>query len=151
VTQTEPSLDQDVPVRTAPLQCFEWGRAVEPARDVVGGHVNFGAYLAYLSDAVQAWHDAMGTDERDASAGGPVMAHVELDYHDETFPPATLVCRLTVVRVGRSSLEHRVEIVDAAAPQAPKASGRAVHVWRIPGSGSAGWPAALLAKCWRGR
>lgn len=135
---------------TAPLQTFAWSRPVDPAREVQGGHVNFGAYLSYVSEAVNAWHVAMGSAARDPAAGGPVVACVELNYRGETFPPATLVCRLVVARVGTASLEHRVEIAEAAAPQVVKAVGRAVHVWRVPGVGSAPWPAQLLAKCWAG-
>lgn len=133
--------------RLAPLQRFESQRDIDPD-DVLGGHVHFGAYLRHAFDAFQAWYAAMGIARRDDVLGGTVMAHVELDYNGEVFPPGRLVCRLTVQRVGRSSLEHRVEVFEAGTPEVTRASGRAVNVWRAPGGTPAPWPAPLLAKCW---
>lgn len=130
----------------ASLQRFEHALPVAPEQ-TLGGHVNFGTYLDHLVQAFHAWYVAMGIGPGRAMAGAPAMAHVELDYRGETFPPVLLRCVLTVTRVGRSSLEHRVEIFDTREPQAPKAVGRTVNVWREPDIGPAPWPAVVLDRC----
>ena len=136
---------------TAPLQTFTYTREIQP-EDQVESHVNFACYLAYFGEAFRAWYAAMGLGlNDDRPDGNPLMAHLEVDYHGEMFYPGTALCRLTVVRVGRSSLEHRLEIFDAADPAKPRVTGRSVNVWRDRQLGApAPWPAAVLSRCWAG-
>jgi acyl-CoA thioesterase FadM len=83
------------------------------------------------------------------------MAHLELDFLREVRPPAVVEVRLEVARVGRTSLDHAIELrdlgVDAAGEPVLAARGRATHVWTERASGrSMPWPPEVLARCWAG-
>lgn len=112
-------------------------------------HVNNARYFAFINRVFQSWYRPMGL--RDSSASfSAVMAHVSWDFVRQVFVPGAVRCRIEVVRVGRSSLEHRVEIFDLGhEPPRLAGRGRVVHVGIERGTGrSARWPGELLAKCW---
>lgn len=119
--------------------------------DVVGGHVNNSRYFLYVGDTFADWYAALGFTGNAGPITGPLMAHLELDFLHEMAYPGTVLCRLTVARVGRSSLEHQIEIFDAARPELLCTKGKSVNVWFDRDLGStAPWPAEVLALCWRG-
>ncbi len=115
-------------------------------------HVNNARYFAFANRAFQQWYREMGI--RGGVPGQQaVMAHLELDFLREVRPPSVVEVRLEVVRVGRTSLDHSVELrdlgIDAAGEPTLAARGRATHVWTERASGrSMPWPAQVLARCW---
>ena len=117
-------------------------------------HVNNARYFVFVNRAFQRWYLDMGI--RGGVPGQQaVMAHLELDFLREVRPPAVVEVRLEVVRVGRTSLDHAIELhdlgVDAAGEPTTAARGRATHVWTQRASGgSIPWPAEVLARCWSG-
>jgi acyl-CoA thioesterase FadM len=138
-----------------PLQCFEWRIAVDERdlpEDRYSDHVNNARYFAFINQAFQAWYRAMGIRDRTQPLG-VAMVRSEYDFLAEVKPPGTVLCRITVVRVGRTSMEHAVEMWDetprgAAAP-VQVGRGKVVHVWIDRAAHAAQpWPAGLLEKCW---
>lgn len=134
----------------APLQVFDHVRDISPD-EVMGGHVNFAQFFRYVGHAFHEWYEAMEIGlTRDQSQGGPVMATVSMDLLGELFYPGRVRVRLTVTRLGRSSLEHQLELFDESSGQLC-AKGRSVNVWRDPRvGGSAPWPPEITARCWAG-
>jgi acyl-CoA thioesterase FadM len=137
------------PLRTLSLR-IETGDEDLP-EDRFNLHVNNARYFVFVNRAFQRWYVAMGI--RGGVPGQQaVMAHLEYDFLREVKPPSVVEVRLEVVRVGRTSLEHAIEIRDlgvgAAGEPALAGRGRAVHVWTERGSGrSMPWPAEVLARC----
>jgi acyl-CoA thioester hydrolase len=122
--------------------------------DRYNDHVNNARYFAFVNDAFQHWYVAMGV-RGGMPERGMMMAHQELDFLSEIRPPAVVEVRIAVSRVGRTSMDHAIEIHDlgvgAQGPARQAARGRAVHVWvdratRQPTP----WPVELLSKCWDG-
>lgn len=119
--------------------------------DRFSDHVNNARYFAFINLTFREWYVAMGIrggiPDRTA-----VMARVEYDFLREVKPPGEIECRIETVRVGRTSLEHAVEIRDLGRDggRAPVLAGRGrvIHVWvdRTTG-GALPWPPALLALC----
>lgn len=140
-----PSTDALPPAR-APLERMERVIDIQPD-DIYGGHVNNTRYFIYIGDTFRQWYHAMRMFP-DVDPG-PLMAHLSLDYLREMTYPGQVLCRLEVVRVGKSSLEHAIELRNAAQPDELFARGRGVNVWfdRARG-GAAPWPADVLARCW---
>jgi acyl-CoA thioesterase FadM len=123
--------------------------------DRFSDHVNNARYFAFINRAFQSWYRAMGI--RGGVPGQTaVMAHVDWDFLREVKPPATVEVRLEVVKVGRTSMEHAVEIIDlgvgAAATEHHLAGrGRVRHVWfDRDGKRPLPWPDEVLARCWDG-
>jgi acyl-CoA thioesterase FadM len=119
--------------------------------DRFNDHVNNARYFAFINRCFHGWYVAMGLRE-----GSPpqvaVMAHLEYDFLREVKPPSVVEVRIEVVRVGRTSLDHAIEIHDlgrdGAGPTVLAGRGRAVHVWVDRASGrSARWPPELIARC----
>jgi acyl-CoA thioester hydrolase len=114
-------------------------------------HVNNARYFAFINATFQSWYRAMGI--RGGIPGkAAMMARVEYDFRSEVRPPSWIECRIEVKRVGRSSLEHAIEIFDlglnADTAGLLAGRGRAVHVWVDRKSRkSEPWPADLLARC----
>jgi acyl-CoA thioesterase FadM len=128
----------DAPLRTHALR-IPVGDADLPD-DRVTDHVTF-----------HGWYVAMGIrggiPDRTA-----VMARVEYDFLREVKPPGVVECRIEVVRVGRTSLEHAVEIHDLGrdgdGPPRLAGRGRVVHVWVDRTNGTAlPWPVELIGRC----
>ena len=99
----------DAPLRTYALR-IPVGDADLPD-DRFTDHVNNARYFAFINRSFHGWYVAMGIrggiPDRTA-----VMARVEYDFLREVKPPGVVECRIEVVRVGRTSLEHAVEIHD---------------------------------------
>lgn len=120
--------------------------------DVLGPHVNLARYFAFINDAFQVWYAAMGVGVQTTYPGfGNMMAHLEYDFLHEVDYPGTVLVRLTVARLGRTSLEHAIEIHDISAGKPARLAGRgkSIHVWvnRALGKGQP-YPPEFLAKCW---
>ena len=122
--------------------------------DRFNDHVNNARYFAFINRCFHSWYVAMGMRE-----GSPpqvaVMAHLEYDFLREVKPPSVVAVRIEVIRVGRTSLDHAIEIDDlgrdGAGPVVLAGRGRAVHVWVDRANGrSAPWPPHILALCARG-
>lgn len=130
----------------ATLQIFEHTLPIS-LDDVYGGHVNNDRYFSYIGATFRMWCEAMGlTPGRTA---GPLMAHMSYDFLKEMTYPGSVVCRLTVVRVGRSSLEHAIEIRNAEQQDELCGRGRAINVWFDRTSTQPSpWPQAMIKKCW---
>lgn len=112
-------------------------------------HVNNARYFVFINRTFHAWYVKMGL--RNANAPfGPVMAHTAYDFLRQVNPPGEVVCRITTSKVGRTSLEHSVEMWDHSHhPPVLAGRGRVVHVWIERATGkSQAWPADVLAKCW---
>ena len=114
-------------------------------------HVNNARYFAFINRTFQAWYRPMGLRDPDAPFTA-VMAHVNWDFLRQVMVPGAVLCRIEVVKAGRTSLEHRVEILDLGSdPPMLAGRGRVVHVGVEQASGrSTPWPADILARCWNG-
>ncbi|MEI7444168.1 MAG: acyl-CoA thioesterase [Burkholderiales bacterium] len=142
------------PAPDAPLRVHAKRIAVGDADlpdDRFSDHVNNARYFAFINLTFREWYVAMGLrggiPDRTA-----VMARVEYDFLREVKPPGEIECRIEVMRVGRTSLEHAVEIVDLGRDgrDAPRLAGRGrvVHVFMDRTNGaSLPWPAELIALC----
>lgn len=130
----------------ATLQIFEHTLPIS-RDDVYGGHVNNDRYFSYIGATFRLWYDAMGLIQ--GSSEGPLMAHMSYDFLKEMTYPGSVVCRLAVVRVGRSSLEHAIEIRNAERQDEICGRGKAISVWFDRTSNQASpWPQAMIKKCW---
>lgn len=112
-------------------------------------HVNNARYFAFINRTFQSWYVPMGLRNRQTRHGA-VMAHVSWDFVRQVFVPGSVCCRIEVVKVSRSSLEHTVELFDLAhEPPRLAGRGRVVHVCIERESGKASvWPAEVLSLCW---
>ena len=139
---------QEVP----PLQRFELAITITPddlPEDRFNHHVNNARYFLFINRTFHGWYVAMGLRGRlpDFSA---VMAHCEYDFLRQVGYPGRVSCRLEVSKVGRTSLEHGIEIWDVSAEPVLAGRGRTVHVGVDRASGKpCAWPADVLAQCWR--
>lgn len=119
------------------------------AEHVRGGHVNNSFYFVYANEAFTDWYRDLGFPEQAEPMSGPMMAHLELDFLHELTYPGSVLCRLTVVRVGRSSLEHRIEMYAGSASGKLAARGKSVNVWFDRDlAATASWPADKLKLVW---
>jgi len=73
------------------------------------GHVNNAVYLTYLEQARFAHWRSL---ERGSDAPGVILAHAEIDYHKPATYGDTLEIRISLERIGKSSLTYTYEIVD---------------------------------------
>lgn len=116
--------------------------------DGFAAHVNNARYFAFINQTFQGWYRRMGL--RDAHSEFAIfMAHVSYDFLREVHYPGTILCKVALVKAGRTSIEHTIEIWDVS--QAPVLAGRgkAVHVGvHRPTSKPTPWPAEVLALCW---
>ena len=130
----------------APLQVFERIIAIRP-EDILGGHVNNTRYFGYIGDTFNDWYNAMGLVPD--MAAGPMMAHLSLDFLREMTYPGRVLCQLRVVRLGKSSLEHSIELRDADQPDVLHGKGKAINVWvNLVSHKTEAWPNEVVARCW---
>ena len=139
-----------------PLRAFTW-RTVTGDDDLpddrFADHINNARYFHYINRCFRGWYTAMGI--RDATlTHTAVMARTEYDFLREVKPPSWVECRMNVVRVGRSSMDHVIEIYDLGlgVTGQPQLAGRGKvsHVWIDRKTRqSAPWPPELLALCWQ--
>lgn len=136
-----------------PLKQFAWQTDVgddDLPDDRFAMHVNNARYFHFINRTFRDWYIAMGL--RDPShACAIMMVRSEYNFVREVEPPSRIECRIEVVRVGRSSMDHRVEIFDIGRG-APALAGQGiithVHIRRKTRK-SEPWTEALLALCWR--
>ncbi|MDE2362622.1 MAG: acyl-CoA thioesterase [Hyphomicrobiales bacterium] len=120
--------------------------------DRFSDHVNNARYFHFINLTFQRWYRDMGI--RGGVPGrSAMMAHVSYDFRGEIKPPAIVECRIDVVKVGNSSLEHTIEMydlgLDGEQPARFVGRGRSIHVWVNTATRSKlTWPADVLAKCW---
>jgi acyl-CoA thioester hydrolase len=139
-----------VPPLRSHLLRIEVGDADLPD-DRFSDHVNNARYFAFINSTFRGWYVAMGI--RGGIPGyTAVMVHLEYDFLREVKPPGFVECRIEVVKAGRTSLTHAIEMHDLgfSGTDAPRLAGRgrAVHVWVERATATAQpWPAALLERC----
>ncbi len=134
----------------APLQTHELRIDLTPddqPEDRFSTHVNNARYFAFINRTFHGWYMKMGIrgEIPDYSAA---IAHVSYDFLRQVQVPGVVLCRIMVTRVGRSSLEHGIEIWDVGGEPVLAGRGHAIHVWVERASGKPlPWPAEVLAKC----
>jgi len=157
---------------SAPLQAYELliqtGEHDWP-EDHFSDHVNNARYFAFINAAFQGWYRETGLRNR-AAPHSAVMARSEWNFLREVKPPAQVLCRIEVIKVGRASLVHAVRIVDRGPQGGSSASGPAANPpetiegdARLAGRGqvthvyveratktSLPWPEPLLRQIWSG-
>lgn len=100
-------------------------------------HVNNTVYLRYMEEARLAWTYALGVRNK-IPGQAPILARIECDFKRPVTWPAELLVRQTVVRTGRTSVEHAVEMLQDGVLVA---SGRSVMVWMDYNTGQpTPWP-----------
>ena len=140
---------------TAALQTHELRIEVtedDLPEDRFSNHVNNARYFAFINRTFHGWYVAMGIRDR-TQPFAAVMASTTYDFLREVHPPGAVLCRIRVDKVGRSSMEHTVEIWDVGAQAEPLLAGRGRvrHVWiERAVRQSRPWPAELLSRCWDG-
>ena len=138
----------------APLQTLELRIDLtedDRPEDRFSQHVNNARYFAFINCTFHAWYVKMGIRVPHATHGA-MMVNTSYDFLRQVFVPGAVMCRITVVKVGRSSMEHAVEMWDVTT-SAPKLAGRGrvAHVWVERAiAKSMPWPAEFLARCWDG-
>ncbi len=131
-----------------PMQSLELTVPIE-ADDVKGGHVNNARYFHYIGEAITAWYRGMGMGATAERIGSARVVHMANDFLHPMAYPGSVICRLTVVKQGRTSLEQTVELRDADRPEVICGRGKVVHVWVDKATGKPGlWPGEVLEKCW---
>lgn len=137
----------------APLQNHELRIEItsdDQPEDRFSSHVNNARYFAFISRTFHDWYVKMGIRTPNALYSA-TMAHISYDFVSQVFYPGTVLCRISVAKVGRTSMEHAVEMWDVTAEPRLAGRGRVVHVWIERAAAQAlPWPPALLAKCWDG-
>ena len=137
------------------LRTFTWQTDTSEAdlpEDRFSDYVNNARYFHFINQCFQGWYRAMGI--RGGVPGySAAMARTEYDFVRQVRPPSRIRVRIEVVRVGRTSIEHAVEIadlgVDGRASAVVAGRGRVVHVWVERARARAEpWPPEVLAKCW---
>ena len=121
--------------------------------DRYSDHVNNARYFAFINRTFQAWYRPMGLRDRSTSFSAP-MVRSEYDFLAEVKPPGEVMCRITVVRVGRASMEHAVEMWDMQphGRDAPVLVGRGkvIHACIDRAARRAmPWPQEIRDRCWR--
>ena len=96
-------------------------------------HVNNSEYLTLCEEARIAWFRSLHGPWRSESAE-PVIARIELDYKKPLVHPANVIVRLSLERLGNSSLSlHHTLATDVDATI--YAVGKSVLVWTNPQTG----------------
>ena len=137
----------------APLQTHELSIELtddDRPEDRFSHHVNNARYFAFINRTFHGWYVKMGIRVPDAKFSA-MMASTSYDFLRQLLVPGAVLCRINVVRVGRTSMEHAVEMWDVSAEPVLAGRGRVVHVYveRALARPSP-WPPALLEKCWDG-
>lgn len=136
----------------APLQTFELRIDITPddlPEDRFNHHVNNARYFAFINRTFQRWYVPMGLRGQHPTFS-VAMAHCSYDFLRQVGYPGTVLCRLSVVKAGRTSLEHAIEMWDVGGAEPQLAGrGRVVHVGVDRASGKpTPWPAEVLGLCW---
>ena len=79
------------------------------------GHVNNAVYLTYLEQTRFAyWRWLWGPDLRASGTPGIILARAEIDYRRPAKYGETLEIRMTLDRIGRTSIASSYEVVNQA-------------------------------------
>ena len=77
------------------------------------GHVNNAVYLTYLEETRFAyWRSLWGPDLRSNGTPGIILARAEIDYRRPAKYGETLEIRMTLDRIGRTSIASSYEVVN---------------------------------------
>ena len=77
------------------------------------GHVNNAVYFTYLEQTRFAyWRSLWGPDLQASATPGIILARAEIDYRRPTKYGETLEIRMTLDRIGRTSIASSYEIVN---------------------------------------
>ena len=137
----------------APLQTHELRIELtedDRPEDRFSHHVNNARYFAFINHTFHGWYVNMGFRVPDA-AFGAIMASTSYDFLRQVLVPGVVMCRIRVAKVGRTSMEHAVEMWDVSAEPVLAGRGRVVHVCIERALARAvPWPSAVLEKCFDG-
>ena len=137
----------------APLQTHELRIELtedDRPEDRFSHHVNNARYFAFINHTFHGWYVKMGFRVPDA-AFGAIMASTSYDFLRQVLVPGVVMCRIRVAKVGRTSMEHAVEMWDVSAEPVLAGRGRVVHVCIERALARAvPWPSAVLEKCFDG-
>lgn len=136
----------------APFQTLELRIALtedDRPEDRFSHHVNNARYFAFINRTFQRWYLAMGLRGQHPTFG-VMMARCEYDFLRQVLVPGEVLCAISTVKVGRTSLEHAVAMWDVSAAEPVLAGrGRVIHVGIDRATHApVPWPADVLAKCW---
>ena len=137
----------------APLQTHEMRIEVTPAdmpEDGFSNHVNNARYFTFINRVFIDWYVRMGIRVAGASHSA-MMVNTQYDFLNQVFYPGTVLCRVAVVKVGRTSMEHSIEMWDVTGEPKLAGRGKVTHVWVERAIAKPQpWPLEILAKCWDG-
>lgn len=118
--------------------------------DGFSNHVNNARYFAFINRVFIDWYVKMGIRVAGATHSA-MMVNTQYDFLAQVFYPGAVLCRITVVKVGRTSMVHAIEMWDVTGAPALAGRGTVTHVWVERAiARPQPWPAELLAKCWDG-
>lgn len=137
----------------APLQIHELRIEITPGdmpEDGFSNHVNNARYFAFINRVFIDWYVKMGIRVAGATHSA-MMVNTRYDFLSQVFYPGTVLCRVKVVKVGRTSMEHAVEMWDVTSERRLAGRGSVTHVWVERAiARPQPWPPEFLAKCWDG-
>jgi acyl-CoA thioester hydrolase len=109
-------------------------------------HLNNAVYFRFMEEGrISMFYSAQVTD---SSRFGPVVVHCSCDFKKQITYPATIRVRMRLVKLGRSSMEHEVDLLVVAKDGSLdlRAQGRSVMVWMdFQAEKSHPWPPEVLA------
>ncbi|HPA89405.1 MAG TPA: acyl-CoA thioesterase [Quisquiliibacterium sp.] len=92
------------------------------------GHVNNTVYFRYMEQTRIEWFGVMGFLP-DPAGQGPIIVNAHCTFERQFEYPGTVLCRMFVGAIGRSSFETFVEMSRTDDPQTRYAHGGAKCVW----------------------
>lgn len=108
-------------------------------------HLNNAVYFRFMEEGRISMFYAAGIT--DASRFGPVVVHCSCDFKKQITYPAKITVRMRLVKLGRSSMEHEVDllVVEKDGSLDLRAQGRSVMVWMdFEAEKSHPWPTEVL-------
>jgi acyl-CoA thioester hydrolase len=108
-------------------------------------HLNNAVYFRFMEEGrISMFYSA---DITDSSHFGPVVVHCSCDFKKQITYPATIKVRMRLIKLGRSSMEHEVDllVVEKDGTLDLRAQGRSVMVWMdFHAEKSHPWPPEVL-------
>lgn len=108
-------------------------------------HLNNAVYFRYMEEGrISMFYDGHVPQ---AAKCGPVVVHCSCDFKKQITYPATIRVRHRLVRIGRSSMEHEVDLLVIEGEHLDlRAQGRSVMVWMdFEAEKAQPWPPEVLA------
>lgn len=108
-------------------------------------HLNNAVYFRFMEEGRISMFYAAGIT--DSSRFGPVVVHCACDFKKQITYPAKIKIRMRLVKLGRSSMEHEVDllVVEKDGSLDLRAQGRSVMVWMdFEAEKSHPWPTEVL-------